>query len=377
MEAIGRLAGGVAHDFNNLLTVIIGRSQMILRRMHDDAADPVRRDIALIQKTAERAGALTGQLLAFSRKQVLQPRVVSLNEIVEGLAPMLLRLLGEDIELLIVPGAGPSMVKADPHKLEQVIVNLAVNGRDAMPQGGRLTIEINGQKVDPALADQHGGAPGQHVVLAITDAGSGIDPETLSKIFEPFFTTKSASRGTGLGLATVYGIVKQHQGFVVVDSEVGHGTTFRVYLPATSEPTESVVVERSARPGGTETVLVAEDEDEVRLLARDILQQLGYTVLEASNGHEALELSRGRPVDLLLTDVIMPGMSGRELAEALRPGQPTMRVLYMSGYTADVLEPRALLDGDRLVIQKPFTAEILAQRIREALDAPSASPRVT
>jgi two-component system, cell cycle sensor histidine kinase and response regulator CckA len=378
MEAIGRLAGGVAHDFNNLLTVIIGRSQMIMRRMGDDA-DPVRRDIALIHKTAERAGALTGQLLAFSRKQVLQPKVVSLNEIVEGLAPMLLRLLGEDVDLLIVPGAGSSTVKADRHQLEQVIVNLAVNGRDAMPRGGRLMIEISGQEVDAAVADQHGGSPGKYVVLAVSDAGTGIDPETLSKIFEPFFTTKAASRGTGLGLATVYGIVKQHQGFVAVDSELGHGTTFRVYLPATSERSEAVVIERSARPAGTETVLLVEDEDEVRLLARDILQQLGYTVLEASNGHEALEISgnRGGPIDLLLTDVIMPGMSGRELAERLRPAQPEMRVIYMSGYTADVLEPRALLEGDRLVIQKPFTAEILAQRVREALDAAPATPRVT
>ncbi|MGH7314407.1 MAG: GAF domain-containing protein, partial [Candidatus Rokuibacteriota bacterium] len=324
MEAIGRLAGGIAHDFNNLLTVITGRSQLLLRRLRD--ADPVRQDIALVQKTAERAGALTRQLLAFSRKQVLQPRVVDINAIVQGLAQMLQRLLGEDVELTIRPTADGARVKADPGQLEQVIVNLAVNARDAMPGGGRLVIAIDGVELDEAAARQHGGAPGAHVELAVSDSGIGMDVDTQARIFEPFFTTKAAGRGTGLGLATVYGIVKQHQGAIAVESGLGRGTTFRIYLPATTEPAETVGSE-SGLPAGSETVLVAEDEDEVRALARDILQQVGYTVLEAGNGQEAIEVCRSHPhpIHLLLSDLIMPQMSGHELAEHLKISRPGIK----------------------------------------------------
>ncbi len=368
MEAIGRLAGGIAHDFNNLLTVITGRSELLLRRLRE--ADPVRQDIGLIQKTAERAGSLTRQLLAFSRKQVLQPRVVDANAIVEGLAPMLQRLLGEDIELTIRPAAG-ARVKADAGQLEQVIVNLAVNARDAMPGGGRLVIAIRCVELDETAARQHGGLPGPHVELAVSDSGVGMDTESQTRIFEPFFTTKAAGHGTGLGLATVYGIVQQHQGAIAVESAPGLGTTFRIYLPATSEPAEMVTSGSGGLPSGSETVLVAEDEDEVRALARDILLQAGYTVLEATNGREAIEHGRSYPhtIHLLLSDVIMPQMSGQELAQRLREVRPQIKVLYMSGYTADALGPRALLAADRVLVQKPFTPDSLARRVRQALDA--------
>ncbi len=369
MEAVGRLAGGVAHDFNNLLTVITGRSQLLLRRLRE--ADPVRRDLALIQKTAERATALTRQLLAFSRKQVLQPRVVSVEAVVSGLAPMLQRLLGEDIELDIAAPAAASPVKVDPGQLEQVIVNLAVNARDAMPRGGRLAIEIAAVELDERRASHLGALEaGPHVMLVVSDSGIGIDPDTLPRIFEPFFTTKGPGHGTGLGLATVYGIVQQHQGAIAVESVREQGTTFRVYLPMTSEPLEPADERTAGLPGGAETILLVEDEHEVRTLARDILEQAGYTVLEAGNGQEALEISRRytESIQLLLTDVIMPSMSGRELAERIDHVRPGLKVLYMSGYTDDVLGPRALLAGERVVLQKPFTPEALAKTIRTALD---------
>jgi len=370
LEAIGRLAGGIAHDFNNLLTVISGRTQLLLRRTRE--ADPMRRDLALIRETAERATGLTRQLLAFSRKQVLQPRVADLGDIVAGLVPMLRRLLGEDVELATTRAPGAARVKADPGQIEQVIVNLAVNARDAMPRGGRLEMEIGCLDLDEATAERLGGAaPGPYAMLAVKDSGIGMDAQTRSRIFEPFFTTKEVGQGTGLGLATVYGIVQQHQGCIDVESEPGKGTTFRVYLPATTESPAPTTAERPAGlPGGSETVLLVEDEHEVRALARDILQQAGYTVLEAANGVEAIEIGRGyaRPIDLLVTDVIMPHMSGPELAERLMLLRPGMRALYMSGYTDDALAPRALLDSDRVLLQKPFTPESLAFRVREALD---------
>jgi CheY-like chemotaxis protein len=339
----------------------------------------MRRGIELIQRTAGRAADLTRQLLAFSRKQVLEATVLDLNTVAADMKDMLGRLIGEDIALVTSPSLELGRVKADRGQIEQVVMNLAINARDAMPQGGHLIIETENVDLDAEYVRRHVGArPGPHVMLAVSDSGVGIPREIQRHIFEPFFTTKEPGKGTGLGLATVYGIVKQHQGFVAVESEVGRGTTFRVHLPATSEAMEPVVAERLAQPGGTETVLLVEDEDEVRRLARDILQQLGYTVLESSGGPAALEIGRnqGRSIDLLLTDVIMPGMNGRELAEHLQPSHPELRVLYMSGYTADALEPRALLDADRLVVQKPFTAETLAQRVREALDAVPVTPRV-
>ncbi|HSE93616.1 MAG TPA: GAF domain-containing protein, partial [Methylomirabilota bacterium] len=325
MEAVGRLAGGIAHDFNNLLTVITGRTQLALRRLRED--DPMRHDLGLIRTTAERAATLTRQLLAFSRKQLLQPRVVEVEAVVRGLVPMLQRLLGEDVELIIPPVAGPARVKADPGQLEQVIVNLAVNARDAMPQGGRLTVRIGLAELDDSAARAGGAAqPGSYVVLSVIDSGIGMDEATKARIFEPFFTTKELGHGTGLGLATVYGIVQQHQGRLTVESEPGRGTTFHVYLPATTETPEPAASERpTGLPGGAETVLLVEDETEVRELVRDMLRQLGYTVLEAGNGPEAMEIGRRyrQPIHLLLSDVIMPHMSGRELAERMtheRPG---------------------------------------------------------
>ena len=333
----------------------------------------MRRELGLIQKTAERAAALTGQLLAFSRKQVLQPKVVSVETIVNGLAPMLQRLLGEDVELDIAPATAASLVKVDPGQLEQVIVNLAVNARDAMPRGGRLAIETARIDLGEAEARRLGGLEaGPHVMLVVSDSGAGMDEETRARIFEPFFTTKSAGHGTGLGLATVYGIAQQHQGAIAVESTPGRGTRFRIYLPLTTEPLEAPSTERTTGlPGGSETMLLVEDEQEVRRLARDILQQIGYTVLEAANGGEAVEICRGYPgpIQLLLTDVIMPHMSGRELAERLEGVRPTLKVLYMSGYTDDALGPRALLAGDRVLLQKPFTPEALARTVREALDS--------
>src|SRR5262245_47974329 len=356
MEAVGRLAGGIAHDFNNMLTVISGRTQLLLRRTRE--ADPMRDDLALIRKTAERAGALTKQLLAFSRKQALQARVVDVAAVLHGLVPMLERLLGEDVELCIPPAAGPSRVKADPSQLEQVIVNLAVNARDAMPKGGRLTMQIGLEDLDESAALACGAAQrGAHVVLSVIDSGVGMDEATRARIFEPFFTTKALGHGTGLGLATVYGIVQQHQGGLRVRSEPGHGTTFMVYLPATSEISAALAHEPpTGLPSGNETVLLVEDEAEVRALARDILRQLGYTVLEAAGAAEAIEVCEryAQPIDMLLSDVIMPHMSGRELAERLTPSRPGMRVLYMSGYTDDALDPHALIAAERVLHQQPF-----------------------
>jgi signal transduction histidine kinase len=367
MEAVGQLAGGVAHDFNNLLTVIAGRSELLSRRLRDE--DPLRRDVMLIQKTVERASALTRQLLAFSRKQVLQARVVDLGHVVTGLCPMLQRLLGEDIELVIVPTRRQIGVRGDIGQLEQVIVNLAVNARDAMPGGGRLVIEVRDEQLTEAQATQVGVMAGLHAVLSVTDTGVGMDKTTQSRIFEPFFTTKAPGKGTGLGLSTVYGIIQQHQGAVVVQSRVGHGTTFKVYLPLTDEAPVAVRPDNfHGIPTGTETILLVEDEEEVRILAREVLEHAGYTVLEAATGPDALETAHEttRDIHLLLTDVIMPRMNGRQLAERLVAVWPTLKVLYMSGYTKDVLEPHDLSSG--LLLYKPFTPQSLARRVRDVLD---------
>ncbi len=371
MEAIGHLAGGVAHDFNNLLMVIMGRTELLLAGL--DTGDPNRRAIELIEQTAIRAADLTRQLLAFSRKQVLQPRVLDLNAVVSHLSEMLRRLIGEDIALTTVLGPALGPVKADPGQIEQIIMNLAVNARDAMPHGGRLTLETANVELDAAYARKRVEArPGPHVMLALSDTGSGMDPKTQARIFEPFFTTKGPRKGTGLGLAMVYGIVKQSGGNIWVYSEPGQGTTFKIYLPRIEEAIESVQ-ERCALTSplrGIETVLLVEDEDAVRDLGRDILQARGYTVLEARHGAEALRISEQHPgpIHLVLTDVVMPEMTGRELADRLAALRPETKVLYMSGYTDNAVVHHGVLDPGTVFLQKPFTGAVLARKVREILD---------
>ncbi len=373
MEAIGRLAGGVAHDFNNLLTVIGGRSALLLMRL--DGADPSRRDVELIKKTADRAATLTRQLLAFSRKQILQPKVLDLNAVVAGMEPLLRRLISEDIALATRRAPDLGRVKADPGQIEQVILNLAVNARDAMPRGGQLTLETRNVVLDDTYARGHPDvAPGPHAMLAVTDTGVGMSAETRARLFEPFFTTKRPGEGTGLGLATVYGIVKQSGGNVGVYSELGFGTSFKIYLPLVEETAAAA----DALPGapapvrGSEMVLIVEDEEDLRTLAREILEAHGYSVMEAATPEAALRAVAERPdgIDLLVTDVVLPQMSGRELADRLLAGRPGLRVLFMSGYTDDAIVRHGVLELDMPFLAKPFTPENLARRVREALDAP-------
>ncbi|HXV44800.1 MAG TPA: ATP-binding protein, partial [Anaerolineae bacterium] len=372
MEAIGRLAGGVAHDFNNLLTVINGYSELLLYR-HLDGTSPLRRYIEEIKKAGERAASLTGQLLAFSRKQVLQPQIIDLNTVVADIDKMLRRLIGEDIDLVTAPGAESGSVKADPGQIEQVIMNLVVNARDAMPHGGNLTVGTANVTLDETYTRGIVGLePGPHVVLMVKDTGSGMDPEILSHIFEPFFTTKEKQKGTGLGLATVYGIVTQSGGYIDVSSKVGAGTTFKVYLPQVDQQVELSKPEQSTEaPHGQETILLVEDEDLVRDLTRTVLLEHGYRVLEASGGSQALSISEQyqNPIDLLATDVVMPHMSGRELAERLLLLRPDIKILYMSGYTDDIIVHHGLADPSITFLQKPFTPAELAHKVREVLDS--------
>jgi signal transduction histidine kinase len=373
MEAVGLLAGGVAHDFNNLLMVITGRSELLLLRLGPE--DAVRQDLELIKSTGQRAADLTRQLLAFSRKQVLQPKVLNLNGIVQGLAPMLERLIGEDIELHAALDPALGSVKADPGQIEQVIMNLAVNARDAMPDGGQLTIETSNVELDAACASHRVGArPGPHVMLAVTDTGYGMDENTRARIFEPFFTTKEVGKGTGLGLSTVHGIVNQSGGTIWVYSEPGRGTTFKIYLPRTTDDVNGLGCGRAVTPPalGSETILLVEDEKGVRDLVRDVLQARGYTVLEAGHGIEALAVARRHngPIDLLLTDVVMPRMGGPELAECLVALRPGLKILYMSGYTERTVVHHRVLNSDAPYLQKPVTVDAITRRVREALDAP-------
>ncbi len=378
MDAIGQLAGGIAHDFNNLLTVIAGRAQLIISRLRPE--EPIHRDATLVRATADRAAALTHQLLAFSRKQVLQPQVLDLNAVVAGMEPMLGRLIGENIDLAVIPAVGLGRVKADPGQIEQVIVNLAVNARDAMPEGGRLTVETADVELDAAYASrQLSVPPGPYVVLAVTDNGLGMDEPTRSRVFEPFFTTKGPGKGTGLGLATVYGIVKQSGGDIQLSSECGRGTSFKIYLPRVAEPTSPPPEARATAgpaPRGDETVLLVEDEAEVRDLAREILEASGYRVLQACDPHEAVLMAERHAgaIHLLLTDVIMPRQSGRALAERLRPLRPELQVLYMSGYTNEAIIRHGVLEPDTVFIQKPFTPAALGQKVRETLDGPRPRP---
>jgi PAS domain S-box-containing protein len=372
LEAVGQLAGGVAHDFNNMLTVINGYSDLLLRGLGQD--DPMHSKVEEIKKAGERASSLTRQLLAFSRKQVLQPKVLQLRSVVADVDKMLRRLIGEDIDLLTVLAPELGSIKADPGQIEQVVMNLAVNARDAMPQGGKLTIEAENVYLDGEYVSHHiTAAPGPYVMLAVSDTGVGMDEKTKARIFEPFFTTKEVGRGTGLGLSTVYGIVKQSGGNIWVYSEVGKGTTFKIYLPRVdgvvdSDSTRNATAEL---PRGHETVLLAEDEEQVRRMTRTILEMNGYRVLEASSGDEALATYKqheGR-IDLVITDVVMPQMSGRELAQSLEALRPGIKVLYVSGYTDDAIVRHGLLDAGIAFIQKPFTPEALSRKVREVLDA--------
>ena len=371
MEAVGRLAGGVAHDFNNLLTGIIGYSQLLLQRFTDD--QEVSAEIGEIEKAGKHAAALISQLLAFSRKQNLQPRLLDLNGIVADLERMLRRLIGEDIELITALDPKLFWVKADPGQLEQVILNLAINARDAMPQGGKLLIETAKVELggDFAACEQIDLKPGPYAVLAVSDTGCGMDEATQSRVFEPFFTTKE--EGTGLGLSTVYGIIKQSGGHTQVWSEPAKGTTFKIYLPRHGAVPESIVTREEARvvPGGTETVLLVEDESIVRGLATRILRDRGYSVLEAANGADALKVAGDRmekDIHLLLTDVVMPQMSGTNLASRLRQLRPGIKVLFTSGYSDIAVSQNGVLDLESSFIQKPFTPLALAQKVREVLD---------
>jgi len=370
MESVGHLASGVAHDFNNLLTVINGLTELMLEQIVDN--DSLRHDVEEIHRAGERAATLTRQLLAFSRQQILAPKVVSLNTIVSGLESLLRRLLGEDIEFTVAVAPDLGAVKADPGQLEQVITNLAVNARDAMPQGGRLTIWTRNTDVADELATGYGTSlpRGSYVELAVADTGIGMDEATQVRIFEPFFTTKGLGRGTGLGLSTVYGIVKQSQGFVRVTSAVGRGTTFTIYLPQVLAAVPAAEELPARALTGVETVLVVEDNGGLRALTRRFLERGGYVVLDASGGTEAIELLQRetRPVQLLLTDVVMPGLSGRELAEEAGRMRPGIRTLYMSGYTSDAVVRHGVLESTVAYISKPFTAQELLHKVREVLD---------
>jgi two-component system cell cycle sensor histidine kinase/response regulator CckA len=372
MEGVGQLAGGIAHDFNNLLTVIRARSELAAARLQD--ADPLRRDLQLIQKTADRAAALTRQLLAFSRKQVLQPKVVALDELITGATDLLKRLIGEHIDLTFEPGADVGRVRVDPGQLEQVIVNLAVNARDVMPEGGLLTLETANVELDAAYAARHVDVvAGSYVMLAVSDTGMGMSHEIQARIFEPFFTTKGPGKGTGLGLSTVYGIVKQSGGHIRVDSEPGAGTTFKVYLPRTDAVPEASAARTSdALPHGTETVLLVEDEAEVRGVTKEVLEGFGYTVLEAAQASDAMLIARRHVgmIDLLLTDVVMPRMSGRALAEAVAAERPETKILFMSGYTDDAIILHRVMEPGMHFLEKPFSPAAVARKVREVLDAP-------
>jgi two-component system cell cycle sensor histidine kinase/response regulator CckA len=376
MEAVGRLAGGIAHDFNNLLMVISGYSELLLDRVGPDPA--LRGPTQEIGKAAERATSLTRQLLAFSRKQMLAPKVIDLNLVVTESLKMLKRVIGEDIDLIMVPGGDLGAVKADPGQIEQVIMNLAVNARDAMPHGGKLTIETENVTLDQDYARYHAPVkPGEYVMLAISDTGVGMDAETQTHIFDPFFTTKGP-KGTGLGLSTVYGIIKQSDGHLWVYSETNKGTTFKIYLPRVSAPGAIATAQPAASAAtserGHETILLVEDEPNLRRLTRHALQKQGYNTIEAADGAAAMQLAfdyKG-PIHLLLTDVIMPGMNGRELANQILTRRPDMKVIYMSGYTENAIGHNGTLEEGVVLLQKPFTLSALKTKVREVLDKPLA-----
>ena len=373
MEAVGRLAGGVAHDFNNLLMVIKGHTELLMNAV--PAADRMSRKIMQIDRAADRATALTKQLLAFSRMQVLQPRVMNLNGVVDDMGKLLPRLIGEDIDLGIRTAPDLGAIRADASQMEQIIMNLAVNARDAMPTGGRLIIETSNADLDRTYNSTHPIVkPGRYVLLAVSDTGSGMDAETQAHIFEPFFTTKEPGKGTGLGLATVYGVVKQSGGFIWVYSEVGKGTSFKIYLPRVDQPEDkgSVPLPLAEVPRGTETILLAEDEQDVREVAREFLESGGYTVIEAHNGAEALRLAAEHKatIDLLVTDMVMPGMTGKELAGRLQHQHSGIGVIYMSGYSEQTAAETTQADANMLLLTKPFSRGSILRTVREALNVP-------
>jgi PAS domain S-box-containing protein len=387
MEAVGRLAGGIAHDFNNLLMVISGYSEFLLERL---GAEPHLRGPAQeIASAAERASSLTRQLLAFSRKQMLAPRIVNLNDVATENSKMLTRMIGEDIDLVLVPSPNLWPVRADAGQIEQVIMNLAVNARDAMPSGGKLTVETSNVSFDEDYARFHAPLrPGDYVMIAISDTGAGMDSDTQSHIFEPFFTTKG-TKGTGLGLSTVYGIIKQSGGYIWVYSEVGRGTTFKIYLPRVASTGETAaqlaasgVLDNDVRNNvvepGSETILLVEDEANLRYLARQYLEKQGYKVIEAADGAVAMQIAvaHEKVIHLLLTDVIMPGMNGRELAQRISEIRPNVKILYMSGYTENVIGHNGMLDAGIRLLQKPFNLRDLKSKVREVLDATPTPPEV-
>ena len=371
LESIGRLAGGVAHDFNNLITVITGHSDLLLASMGNE--DRLRQDVEEIRQAADRAASLTRQLLAFSRRQVLQPRVLRPNEVVEGMKGMLERIIGEDVEVSFQLSSGVGLVRADPGQIEQVILNLVVNARDAMPKGGQIRISTHERVFDRAFVQSHpGSSQGPHVGVAIADTGHGMTEDVMARIFEPFFTTKEPGKGTGLGLAMSYGIVKQSGGYILVESEAWRGSTFTIYLPCCEDAEDVPRIEAAPTlTTGSETVLIVEDEAMVRQLARRILERFGYSVLDADGAGAALRLAMGHegPIHLLLTDVVMPKVGGLELAERLQDLRPETRVLFMSGYTDDAMGRRGLFDPRVPFLQKPFTPDGLGRKVREVLDA--------
>jgi len=377
MEAVGRLAGGVAHDFNNLLTVIRGYSELIIQAV--DRSPSARTHAEEVLKATDRASALTSQLLSFSRKRLFELRVVKLTEVVGNVEKLLRRLIGADVQLVIIAKPNHVWVKADPAQLEQVLINLAVNARDAMPQGGTLTIEIADIELDQTFTRNHLDLhPGLYSHLSVTDSGCGMSKDTLLKLFEPFFTTKEPGKGTGLGLSIVHGIVKQSRGHVLVSSEVGVGTTFNIYLPGVEAPAEVPLSPQTLAPAssGSETVLVVEDEEQVRTLECGLLKASGYMVLSASHGEEAIRICHAyqEPIHLLMTDLIMPHMNGRELARQVVPIRPSIKVLYVSGYPDDILVTAGLARNHDPFLQKPFASNALLRTIRNVLDGTDDSP---
>ncbi|MCY3023175.1 MAG: PAS domain S-box protein [Planctomycetota bacterium] len=370
MEAIGQLAGGVAHDFNNLLFVINGRIELLLARLAPD--DPARKELEVVYKAGQRAVNLVRQLLAFSRRQVLQPKVLDLNAVLADMDKLLRRLIREDIAFTTVLDPALKPTKADPGQIEQVLMNLVVNARDAMPDGGKLTIETANVELDASYCRTHAGVePGPYVMLAVSDTGCGMDENTKARLFEPFFTTKEVGKGTGLGLATVYGIVRQSGGNIGVYSEPGKGTSFKVYLPRVQEtPSRASRLIAPMVLRGTETILLVEDDEQVRALAHEILESNGYTVLPAANGHEALSTCRdyGKPVHMLLSDMVMPGMGGTEVAARVRVLYPNVKVLFMSGYADNAVAATGMLESGAHFVQKPLAPSALARKVREVLD---------